>query len=86
MVEEYTLIMHNDVWEVVPRPTNKAVVGSCWIYKNKHGAYCSIKKYKEMFVTKGFSEEGIYYEETFAPVARYTSIMTMFSIATHMGW
>ena len=28
MVEEYTSIMHNDVWKVVPRPTNRVVVGS----------------------------------------------------------
>ena len=31
MVEEYSSIMQNDVWEVVPRPTNRVVVGSCWI-------------------------------------------------------
>jgi hypothetical protein len=30
--------------------------------------------------------EEIDYEETFAPVARYTSIHTIFSLATSMGW
>jgi galactose-1-phosphate uridylyltransferase len=36
MMEEYASIMKNDVWEVVPRPKGKKVVGSKWIYKVKH--------------------------------------------------
>ena len=55
MVEEYSSIMQNDVWEVVPRPTDRVVVGSRWIYKIKHGADGSIEKYKARFVAKGFS-------------------------------
>ena len=51
---------------------------SKWIYKIKHDANASIDKYKERFVAQGFSQkEGIYYEDTFAPVARYTSIRTI---------
>ena len=38
MVEEYDSIMKNQVWEVVPRPQGKKVVGSRWIYKVKHAA------------------------------------------------
>ena len=65
----------NDVWEVVPRPTYRVVVRSCWIYKIKHGTDGSIEKYKARFVAKGFSQkEGIDYEETFSLVASYTSI------------
>ena len=38
------------------------------------------------FVARGFSQmEGIYYEETFAPIARYTSIWMIISPATSMG-
>eukprot|EP00253_Pinus_taeda_P004284 PITA_04284 len=37
MVEEYTSIMQYDVLEVEPRPTDREVVGSRWIYKIKHG-------------------------------------------------
>ena len=55
MVEEYSSIMQNDVWEVVPRPTDRAVVGSCWIYKIKHGVDGSIEKYRARFVAKEFS-------------------------------
>ena len=50
MIEEYQLIMKNDVWDVVPRPEGKFVVTSKWIYKIKHVAYGSIEKYKARFV------------------------------------
>jgi hypothetical protein len=37
-------------------------------------------------VARGFSQvEGVDYDETIAPVARYTSIRTMISIAAEMG-
>ena len=53
----------------------KSVVTSKWIYKIKHAADGSIEKYTAIFMARGFSQkEGIDYEETFAPVARYTSI------------
>ncbi|KAH9316737.1 hypothetical protein KI387_025364 [Taxus chinensis] len=72
---------------IVPRPTDRAVVGSRWIFKIKHGADGSIEKYKTRFVVKGFSQkEGIDYEETFAPVARYTSIRAVISFTMQMGW
>jgi hypothetical protein len=56
MMEEYASIMKNDVWEVVPRPKGKKVVGSKWIYKVKHAADGSVDKYKARFVAKGFSQ------------------------------
>ena len=73
MMEEYKSIMKNDVWDVVPRPERKYVVTSKWIYKIKHATDDSVEKYKARFVAHGFSQkEGVDYEETFAPVARYT--------------
>ena len=35
MVEEYDSIVKNSAWEIVPRPIDKSVVGSRWIYKVK---------------------------------------------------
>ena len=87
MQEEYSSITKNDVWEVVPRPEGKSVVTSRWLYKIKHVADGSIEKFKARFVARGFSQvEGVDYEETFAPVARYTSIRSIISIAAEMGW
>jgi hypothetical protein len=87
MMEEYHFIMKNDVWDIVLRPKGKSIVTSKWIYKIKHIAYGSIKKHKEIFVARGFSQvEGIYYEETFTLVSRYTSIRMIISLAASMGW
>jgi hypothetical protein len=78
MMEEYQSIMENDVWEVVRRPEGKSVVTSIWIYKIKHAVDDSIEKYKERFVARGFShKEGEDYDETFAPLAKYTSIRSI---------
>jgi hypothetical protein len=52
-----------------------------------HAANGSVEKYKARFVARGFSQvEGIDYDETFSPVVRYTSIRTIISLATSMGW
>ena len=71
MVKEYDSIIRNSAWEVVPRPVEKLVVGSRWIYKVKQAVDGRVEKYKARFLAQGFSQgEGIDYEETFAPVAR----------------
>jgi hypothetical protein len=85
MTEEYQSIIKNDVWEIVPRPKRKDVVSSKWLYKIKHVVDGSIEKYKARFVARGFSQkEGIDYEETFAPIVRYTSIETIIALAAKM--
>jgi hypothetical protein len=87
MAEEYQSILKNYVWDIVLRPEGKSVVTSKWIYKIKHASDGSVEKYKEIFVARGFSHvEGIDYEETFSPVARYTSIYTIIALVASMGW
>ena len=87
MIKEYQSIMRNDVWDVVPRLEGKSIVTSKCIYKIKHATDGSIEKYKAIFVARGFSQkEGIDYEETFAAVARYTSIKSVLSLAAVMKW
>jgi hypothetical protein len=87
MMEEYQSIIKNDVWDIVPRPAKKSVVTSKWIYKIKHAPDGSIDKFKARFVARGFSQkEGIDYTETFAPVARYSTIRSIISLASTMGW
>jgi hypothetical protein len=87
MMEEYQSIMKNDVWDIVLVPKGKFVVTSKCIYKIKNIVDGSIEKHKVIFVARGLSQvEGIDYEEKFAPFDRYTSIPTIISLATSMGW
>jgi hypothetical protein len=79
--------MKNDVWEIVPKPKSKDVASSKCLFKIKHVVDGSIEKYKERFVARGYSQkEGIDYEETFAHVARYTSIKTIITLAAKKKW
>jgi len=63
------------------------MVSSRWIYKVKKAAYGSVEKHKDTFVVYGFSQvELIDYDETFSPVARYSSIKSILAISSQMGW
>ena len=87
IIEEYKSILKNDVWDVVPRPKGKSIVTSKWIYKIKHAVDGSIEKYKTRFVAQGFTQkEGLDYEETFAPIARYNSIRYVLALVAVIKW
>jgi hypothetical protein len=86
MTEEYQSILKIDAWDILPRPEGKSVVTSKCIYKIKHVVDGSVEKYKARFVARGFSQvEGVDYDETFSPVARYTSIHTIIALVASMG-
>ena len=57
MIEEYKLIMKNDVWEIVLRLEKKHVLTSKWIFNIKYTVYGNIKKYKARFVARDFSQK-----------------------------
>jgi hypothetical protein len=87
MVEEYDSIGKNSACAIVARPVDKSMVGSRWIYKVKQAVDGSVEKYKARFMAQGFSQiEGIDYDETFAPVARYSSIISILALLAQMGW
>jgi hypothetical protein len=55
MMEEHQSIMKNEAWEIVPRPKEKLMVTSKWVYKIKNAKNRSVDKYKARFVARGFS-------------------------------
>jgi hypothetical protein len=72
---------HMGVYEVVPRPKDRKVVGSKWVFHIKRGPDGTIQKYKACIVAQGFTQiEGIDYDETFAPVAKLASLHAILAI------
>ena len=63
-------------------PLGKSTIGYKWVYKIKTWANRSVERYKARLVARGFTQEyDIDYEETFAPVARLTSVRSLLTIA-----
>ncbi|GJR05224.1 retrovirus-related pol polyprotein from transposon TNT 1-94 [Tanacetum coccineum] len=64
------------VWELVPQPDCVMIIALKWIYKVKLDEYGDVLKNKARLVAKGYrQEEGIDFEESFAPVARIEAII-----------
>ena len=82
MQEELNQFERNNVWELVPRPNNQSVIGTKWIYKYKVDEQGNITRNKARLVAQGYNqEEGIDFEETFAPVARLEAIRILLAFA-----
>ncbi|GJV65736.1 retrovirus-related pol polyprotein from transposon TNT 1-94 [Tanacetum coccineum] len=63
------------VWELVPQPDCVMIIALKWIYKVKFDEYGDVLKNKARLVAKGYrQEEGIDFEESFAPLARIEAI------------
>ncbi|GJS46041.1 retrovirus-related pol polyprotein from transposon TNT 1-94 [Tanacetum coccineum] len=72
------------VWELVPCPDKVLLIKLKWIYKVKTDEFDGVLKNKERLVAQGFrQEEGINFEESFAPVARIEAIRIFIANAAH---
>jgi hypothetical protein len=84
MNEELDQIEKNQTWELVPRPKNKNIIGTKWVYKNKMNTNGKVIKNKAILLCKGYSQvEGVDYEETFAPVSRLEAIRMFLAFSSY---
>jgi hypothetical protein len=71
-----------DIYDVIPRPKGRKIIGSKWVFCVKRGPDGSIQKHKARIVAQGFTQvEGVNFDQTFAPVAKFSSLRTVFTLA-----
>uniref|UniRef100_A0A2N9HCN5 Integrase catalytic domain-containing protein n=1 Tax=Fagus sylvatica TaxID=28930 RepID=A0A2N9HCN5_FAGSY len=78
---------HRVLRDLVDLPAGKFAIGYKWVYKIKTRSDGTVDRYKACLVAKGFTQEyGIDYEETFAPVARLSSVRTLITVSASRHW
>ncbi|GJU80811.1 retrovirus-related pol polyprotein from transposon TNT 1-94 [Tanacetum coccineum] len=86
MQEELNEFEHFEVWELVPRPDHVMIITLKWIYKVKLDKLGGMLNNKARLVAKGYhQEEGIYFEESFAHVARLEAIRIFIAFGAYMN-
>ncbi|CAL9001359.1 unnamed protein product [Prunus brigantina] len=87
MSDEFTALVRNGTWELVPSRPNQNLVGCKWAFRIKRHPDGSIDRYKARLVAKGFHQRpGIDFSETFSPVVKPTTIRVVLHLALARGW
>nr|GFC48561.1 putative ribonuclease H-like domain-containing protein [Tanacetum cinerariifolium] len=87
MQEELLQFKMQKVWILVNLPYGKRAIGTKWVYRNKKDEKGIVIRNKARLVAQGHTqEEGIDYEEVFAPVARIKAIRLFLAYASFMGF
>ena len=87
MKEELDALHKTGTPDLVDPPSRKSSISCKWVYKIKTRSDGIVDRYKARLVARGFTQDyGIDYEETFAPVARLSSIKTLISIFVARKW
>ena len=83
MQEELNQFERNQVWQLTPKPHDRPTIGTKWIFKNKLNESGNIIRNKTRLMAQGYTQiEGIDFEETFAPVARFKAIRMTLAFAS----
>nr|GEX22551.1 ribonuclease H-like domain, reverse transcriptase, RNA-dependent DNA polymerase [Tanacetum cinerariifolium] len=80
-------INKNNTWTLTTLPMNQKVIGLKWVFKTKRDAKGKIIKYNAQLVAKGYvQEQGIDFDEVFAPVAQIETVRLILALAAYHGW
>ena len=87
MQEELNQFERNGVWKLVPKPKGRVIIGTKWVFRNKLDEAGIVTRNKARLVAKGYlQEEGIDFDETFAPVARLEAIRIVLAYTAHSNF
>ena len=85
--KEFSTLLRNNAWQLVPAPPNSNIVGCKWDYKLKHKLDGTINHYKARLVVKGFTQTlGLDYFGTFSPIVKAPTIQIVLAIALSFQW
>ncbi|GJR62271.1 ribonuclease H-like domain-containing protein [Tanacetum coccineum] len=77
MLDEYTALIKNNTWILMPRPPNANIVHYMWLFRHKYNADGTLSRYKARLVANGSTQlVGIDVDETFSPVVKLPTIRT----------
>ncbi|GKA95062.1 retrovirus-related pol polyprotein from transposon TNT 1-94, partial [Tanacetum coccineum] len=75
------------LYKLVECPIGKNIIAVKWIWKNKTGTENTVIQNKSRLVAKGYGQdEGINFEESFAPVARLEAVRNFVAYAAHKNF
>ena len=87
MQEELDALEKNHTWDIVPSPVGVKPIGCKWIFSLKLKSNGTLDRYKAHLVALGNRQEyGIDYDETFASVAKMTTVRTILAITASQSW
>ncbi|GKC65156.1 ribonuclease H-like domain-containing protein, partial [Tanacetum coccineum] len=87
MRDEYTALIKNKTWTLVPRPPDTNIVRCMWLFRHKYMADGTLSRYKARLVANGSTQlEGVDVNETFSPVVKPGTIRIVLSLAASRHW
>jgi len=87
MKQELQAVEKNKTWELVDLPTDHHPITLKWVFKLKKDEKGAVTKHKARLVARGFvQQEGVDYDDAFAPVAHMESVRVFLALAAQKGW
>ena len=87
MEQELKAVEQNRTWELVPLHAGHRPITLKWVFKLKKDEQGVVTKHKARLVARGFvQQEGVDYDDAFAPVARMESVRVLLALAAQEGW
>ena len=84
---EFAAMVKLKVWRLVTLPPGRRAIGCRWVHRTKYDSDGAVSRLKARIVVKGYSQiEGKDFNDTFAPVLKYTTLRVLLSIIATLDY